>query len=735
MSAMSDRGRTEANASVSRPPVMVAAASPRSSVSAASKRGLSAPWTLLAGLLAAILYAAFAEGATSPPAESWLQLALLVLAAWVAAAWLYGGRLSLSATAAGWLGLALLTGFAIWTGVTILWSVAPDRSWAELNRAIAYALAVGLGLALGSSLPRAPERVAAGLALVVAPVALYALLGKVLPSVADHAGGVTRLRSPLEYWNALALFCVIGLLPALRLAADPARRLRWRLAALGLVYLLVVVLGLTYSRGGFVALLAGLVVLVALTTERVRTLALFAGAAVLAAIPLAVALTSADLTTNGLPLERRQDDARSVLLAFLVCLALVAAWGRAVVAGERRLAPEAGRRWGRRVAVVAAAILVLGAGAAVASGAVAAGLDRFTDTQRTDRLTDPTRLISTSSGNRWSWWQEAAGAWSDRPVAGWGAGSFPVTHRLYRKEPLSVLQPHSVPLQWLAETGLVGFLLAAGGMIALLAAAGSRVRRLPWAVEDAPPARGYGAALFAVAVAWAVHALYDWDWDIPAVTLPALVALGVLAARPREARAGAMAGRGIVFAGWVALLVLAALSAALPALAETRTVSALDAVGDEDASDGRLLAAAADAEVAAGLNPLAVEPLFALASIAERMGRADEARRHLLRALDRQPENVEAWFRLARVEFARGDPAASRRSVERALELDPLNPGAFALVRRARQAIAPPARSATATGTPLPREVPASDLGTGSGDPSGVVPPAGDASSGGSGAP
>ena len=264
-------------------------------------------------------------------------------------------------------------------------------------------------------------------------------------------------------------------------------------------------------------------------------------------------------------------------------------------------------------------------------------------------------------------------------------------------------QPHSVPLQWLAEVGLVGFVLAAAALLALLATALARVRSAPWAVAGAPPERGAAAALLAVAVAWVAHSLYDWDWDIPAVTLPAMVALGVLAARPGPwrppaARAAVLACAGIVFA-------LVATSALLPSLARTRTAGVLASIGGSP-DDARLSAATADAEVAARLNPLAVDPLFAVATIANRRGRPDEERSALLRALERQPENVVAWVRLATFEVLRGDRRAGRRATLRALELDPLNPGLRGLAERTANALTPPQDSATATGAPLPTEVP-----------------------------
>ena len=100
------------------------------------------------------------------------------------------------------------------------------------------------------------------------------------------------------------------------------------------------------------------------------------------------------------------------------------------------------------------------------------------------------------------WWKEAAGAIRDRPLGGWGAGSFGVVHLLYRRDALSVRQPHSVPLQWLAETGAVGALLAIGAFGLLLVSAVLATRRRASGSE-----RLLTAALTAGAVAYAVHAL------------------------------------------------------------------------------------------------------------------------------------------------------------------------------------------------------------------------------------
>ena len=77
-----------------------------------------------------------------------------------------------------------------------------------------------------------------------------------------------------------------------------------------------------------------------------------------------------------------------------------------------------------------------------------------------------TRFTSTSSGNRWFWWQEAWNAFVDHPLNGTGAGTFEITHRIRRTNALVATEPHQLPLQFMTETGIVGFLLAAGAAVA-----------------------------------------------------------------------------------------------------------------------------------------------------------------------------------------------------------------------------------------------------------------------------
>jgi O-antigen ligase len=84
---------------------------------------------------------------------------------------------------------------------------------------------------------------------------------------------------------------------------------------------------------------------------------------------------------------------------------------------------------------------------------------------------------------------------------------------------------HSLPLQTLAELGIVGFASLLAFLTGIFLAARAA---LQWA-----PARAAGPA--ATAVVYVAHAPLDWDWQMPAVTLIAIILAGVLIALAEDA--------------------------------------------------------------------------------------------------------------------------------------------------------------------------------------------------------
>jgi hypothetical protein len=666
-----------------------------------------APATVLSLLVGLMLVAVFDHGAVDEAASARIEVAAALITLLGAAIGLWSGALRIRSSRTGVVALCLLLAFCVWSAIGLAWSVAPDRTWLEFNRTVMYLLCLGLAVACGASWRRAPDALASGLIAVGAAVCGYAIGQKLVPGVhigsilnLDQTGAIPRLQEPLGYWNALALLLSLIAPIALGRAVDPARGSRSRLSHLTLLVLVLLTLALTLSRGGLITLAVALGLWLAVSGRGLRGL-LWLVLAVLAAIPaLIVGLSNHSLTSDDVALASRERAGLILLVAVAGGLLAAGALALRLLALEQRgaITPASARRIARGLRWASAVTVVLGVIAIAASGTISRTWHSFTATHAAS-VTQPSRLLSADSANRWVWWKEAAGAFSDRPLGGWGAGSFPVVHLLYRRDTLTVNEAHSVPLQWLAETGIVGALLAGGSLVLLLVAAGVAVRAAP-----TPPERAVRAGLLAAGVAFAIHCLFDWDWDIPGVTLPALLCLGVLAGsaawkpgapqRPRP--------RPLWLVVLSAALCVGAISAAIPSLAATRARSALVAAASASSPD--LGGAAAAARLASQLDPLSDAGPLAASTIALHEGERQRARRDLLDAINRQPSDPQAWAELSYVETALGDLRDGRRASQRARQLDPLGAATSSLAgafsANGSITAAPPADSATASPTP-----------------------------------
>ena len=248
------------------------------------------------------------------------------------------------------------------------------------------------------------------------------------------------------------------------------------------------------------------------------------------------------------------------------------------------------------------------------------------------------RLTSTSSSNRWRWWQEAWNAFIDHPLGGTGAGTFGLTDRLERESPLAVIEPHSVPLQFLSELGLVGFLLYGVVLVAL-----AQRRFLP----------------FSLAIGICIlHSFVDMDWDYIAVQGSLFLVVGALLAGPPAPRRGWLPAAAIGVAALAAVWSLAS-----PRLSNERLDASLDSI-----LAGNIVAARDQAEAAHSFNPLAVEPLWRMAVLEPNRTRAVELYRQ---ARDREPKNPETWYELGRFELrVLKQPRAAYRDLNHAYTLD-----------------------------------------------------------------
>ena len=131
----------------------------------------------------------------SPPGASLAtnarEVVIAALTAVAAAGCLWSRTLRIAAPRTAPVGVASLFAFAIWSGITVLWSVAPDQTWIELNRALSYAIVLCLAIAnrcLRASGDRADRD---GIPAIAVAVTGYALGQKLLPGL--HVAGLYNL--------------------------------------------------------------------------------------------------------------------------------------------------------------------------------------------------------------------------------------------------------------------------------------------------------------------------------------------------------------------------------------------------------------------------------------------------------------------------------------------------------------------------------------------------------------
>ena len=477
---------------------------------------------LLPALVAAVLAfcALFFGGGLSSAPLVWIGGLALVGAA-VLLLW----QTPAGAAAAAFLGS--LGGLAAWCGLTMVWSASPDESWGFTNRTLAY---LGFGL-LGVLAGRGrADRAAAAATALVSLVLGWALLAKCVPALYSDYGRIARLRAPLTDWNMLALVCVAAVPLALWLGA------RARVASAVLLYFAVVALLLTYSRFGVALACVAAVAWILLERDRVESIVACALAGGAGAAVFGIALSLSGITSDLQPRATRTHEGWIFLLVLLAGAGLVAL----VVLALLRLPPPTveRRRVVERVAGAAALVLLL-AGLAVAIVKAGTIWHEFTNPAANQTVNTTTHLLQTGSGNRWSWWQEAWHGFTAHPLGGSGAGTFRFTDlRLRHTSDVTALEPHNTPLQFLSETGIVGFLLYVSVAAAVLTSAWRR-------------RGGAVTALGIVVAAFFAHTIVNYDWSFLAVCGPFLLLAGVLVSRPpAEKRMGQplVAAAAVVFA-------------------------------------------------------------------------------------------------------------------------------------------------------------------------------------------
>jgi len=565
--------------------------------------------------------------------RSWGAL-LLAVAIGLASVGILADRVEL-----GWrtaIVVGALLALAAWQVVTTAWAVAPDAPTLEAQRTLLYASVVLLAL-LAVQARRAPDLVLAVL-IGTGAVTITGLLAHALGAGAPD----DRLELPVGYPNASGIVAAITLILGLGYATSPRRLDRALGAALAPPAAVALVLSL--SRGSILAAALGLLVL-GLAIGLARELATVAFVAAPAAVAVVLVSLAGGLDDDGASLRE------VLVLLGIAGLAFVAARA-AITHGRPRptVRPPSGGRRRRKLLVVACAV---GAVAVLGVAVYEVGQSRPPSTSLEGA---PDRLLSTSTSSRGDYWQVAADMVRDHPLSGEGAGGFTRVWLEERPALLFVRDAHNLYLETLAELGPFGLALLVLALATPLVGTRSAV------------AHAEGRAALAAYLAYLAHVTLDWDWELPAVTLGALL-LAVALVRlgpPEPTRTLTTSARAALLA---AATLLGAVAVAIHA-GNGATAEANDLLDRGDAAAARRAAVRAQR-----FRPWAAEPWELIGEAELGLGRAEDARLHLRHALRKDPRSWTGWVSLGVASTGRQRTLA----IARARSLNPLAPEVEAL--------------------------------------------------------
>ena len=261
------------------------------------------------------------------------------------------------------------------------------------------------------------------------------------------------------------------------------------------------------------------------------------------------------------------------------------------------------------------------------------------------------RLFNLASPGRKLQWQTG---WHDaraHPWLGSGAGSYERYWMQHRPVAFKVRDVHSLYLETLAELGPVGLALL---LVALAA---------PLAAAVLARAKPLVPLVLGAYVAYLVHAAVDWDWEVPAVTVAALLCGAALLAFARDRR------RRIEVPLTARLATLAAVIA-LTGFAFVGLMSNSALSASTSARDSDLQRSEHEAHKAASWAAWSAQPWQALGETELSHGRLAAARASFARAIGKDRRDWELWLDLAFASAGKQRQAA----LAEAARLNPLSP-------------------------------------------------------------
>lgn len=578
-------------------------------------------------------------------------------------------------TRTAWLALGLFGGFVAWTAVASTWSLSSERSLQELSRVACYFGVLLLGISIHRERERAVKHTLHAVAAATVIVACLAVASRLRPDLFPAAhqtasflpGTEGRLGWPLNYWNALAALMALGL-PLLLATATSARTLPAQAASAAAIPVVALCAYLTFSRGGAIAAGAGLLAFFVFAPDRIGKLAT---ALVAAAGSGALILAAVDRPAieQGLTNAAARHQGNGLIVALVVVCAGVALAQTGVGLAVRHGTPP---RWLTFTPGRARTLLLGGLATCLVLALVAGAPSRLSHAWQDFKHPGAAALhensiarFGTASGNgRYDYWKVAVDATHGHLLGGSGAGTFQLLWSPRAPYFSYVQNAHSLYVETLTETGLVGLVLLSTFLLVVLGAA-TRV-----VIRSRYEARARAAGLTAALTAFCVAAASDWIWQVPA--LPAVVLLlaaALLASPSRSAWRPARRPPLPLRLGLIAVAMASLLAIAVP-LATVSTVRESQAAVLA-ANSGPALT---DARAAVRLEPGAASARLQLALVLEVRGDLTDALAAARSATKDEATNWGTWLVVSRLEAETGHPAASLAAYLRSRSLNPRSP-------------------------------------------------------------
>jgi hypothetical protein len=538
------------------------------------------------------------------------------------------------------LGIASLFAFTLWCAVALAWSPLPTLGREEVLLVAFYCVVLAFPvLLIRCELSR--WLVLGAVVVAVGVVCLAAAL-ELRSDPTESMFRFGRLIFPVSYVNGNAAFLLIGLWPAVALASLRAAPSVVRAVAVGATGGMVAGFLGTQSKGAGAGLAVSAVVLFAVARPRLRLL-----------VPLVLAAAAAGVAYSPLtaPFRAQQagleDAAREAGNAWLVVIGVCLVVGLVYALVDRRM--EVGARVSRVAGAAVVGLLVF----AVVLGVigffvsvdhpVAYAQDKFEELKGTPTGSEGSSHFETLESQRYDVWRVAVREFSRHPVAGIGTRGFYAAYLEHGRSVETPARAHSLWLDALSETGIVGFALLAVGLGALL-----------WTAARSTRGSLAACAALAACVYFLAHATIDWIWTLPACGIVFLSLLGLAASGegravlpPRVAVAGAV-GVGVV-----------ALFGFGPAWLSSRYV---------ERALGSPTAAPQDLERARRLDPISTTAYVVEAQLArDAAGRISP----LQRAVDKEPRSAGLRLLLGVAYRDAGRAGDARRELKEAHRLAP----------------------------------------------------------------